>query len=95
MFHINRAEKIIRREIDDLTIDRICFRRAEIENSIKWFYWQGTFTKRKYNKMNSLLMNKYSEIMNEWERKLTEETERNFQAKMKMYHSQHFDNGIS
>lgn len=64
MIFDRRAERMILQQIDELTIDRIAPRKHDIENSIKWMYWSRTFSKKKHDKLLSLLTNKYTEIMN-------------------------------
>jgi len=61
---MKRAEKIIRQQIAELSMNRIPFKRAEIEQAIKFMYWQGAFRKKKFEQMNMLLLNKYNDIMN-------------------------------
>jgi hypothetical protein len=85
MFASHKAEKVIIKQINDLTFERIAFRKAEIENAIKWFYWQGTFNEHKYNALNTLLSNKYTELHNIWIAKLNADCERDYKAKMKQY----------
>lgn len=84
MIFNNRAKKMIRQQIAELTIDRIGPKKNDIENSIRWMYWSGTFTKRTQLKMLKLLENKYTEIFEEFYKKEDEIAERNFQ---KLLHS--------
>lgn len=79
MIFNNRAEKMIRQQIEELTIDRIAPKKNDIENSIKWMYWSGTFTKRKQLKMLELLENKYTRVLEEFYRKQDEIAEQNYQ----------------
>lgn len=85
MFASHKAEKAIIEQINELTFDRIAFRKLEIENAIKWFHWQGTFNKRTYDRLNTLLSNKYAELHDIWIEKLTADCERDYKAKMRQY----------
>ena len=75
-----RAEKIIRMQIDQMTIHRLIFKRNEIERTIEWMYMAGTFSRRKADKMIELLMHKYEEIEKEDLRKLNETMDREYQS---------------
>ncbi len=85
MFASRKAEKIIVKQINELTFDRVPFKKTEISNAIKWFYWQGTFSEKKYCRLNSLLSNKYALLYNEWLQKLCDDCDRNYRANMKRY----------
>jgi hypothetical protein len=76
---MKRAEKMVRRQIQDLTMDRVATKKAEIEQAIKFFYWQGTFRERKYQEMKQVLNDKYTEIMNEYEQKLIQQCDADFE----------------
>lgn len=80
MLFNRRAERMIIRQIDELSMDRIAPRKHDIENSIKWMYWSGTFSKRKHDKLLLLLKNKYTEVTNNHDKKVAEAMERDYKA---------------
>lgn len=82
---MKRAEKIIRQQINDLTDYRIPFKKIEIEQAIKFFYWQGTFRRKKYIQMMNLLNIKYTEIMDEYTSKVIQAYDRDYKALLKRY----------
>lgn len=83
---MKRAEKIVRQQIDTLSIDRIATRKYELEQAITWFYWQGTFRTKKYNQMLELLNNKYTEVMNNYYDEFMRKDALDFERFKKLYH---------
>jgi hypothetical protein len=76
----SKAEKMILKQIEELSMTRIASHRHDIEQSIKFMYWQGTFSKRKADKMTAILMNKYEKVMDDHLTKVEEAMERDYQA---------------
>jgi hypothetical protein len=63
---MKRAEKMIRLQIDELSMDRIGVRKNEIEQAIKFMYWQGTISKKKQDKLSLELYNKYTYVLDKY-----------------------------
>ena len=80
---MKRAEKTIRIQINELTIDRLVFKKNEIKRTIEWMYMAGTFSKRKTDKLINILMHKYEEIQEEDLRRLNDAMEKDYQAMKK------------
>lgn len=63
---MKRAEKMIRKQIEALTLERIGPKRFKIENGIEYLYWQGALSEKKSKILNKVLTNKYTEIMDNY-----------------------------
>ena len=79
---MNRAEKMIRQMIEELSIEHIAPQRLEIQRTIKWMYWNNSLSKRKSDKLNSLLEYKYTNILDEAFKKVSDDMERSYQEIM-------------
>jgi hypothetical protein len=82
---MKRAEKIIRQQIDTLSMDSIATQKHELEQAIKWFHWQGTFRTKKFNQLNELLTIKYTEIMNKYYEDFMRKDKADFERFKKLY----------
>lgn len=85
MFASIKAEKAIIKQIEELEMYRLAFKRAEIEQMIKMFYYQGTFSEKKYQKMIDILVNRCNEIYNRWEAELVRSTDERYKLMMEKY----------
>jgi hypothetical protein len=86
---MKRAEKIIRQQIDSLSMDRIATQKHELEQAIKWFHWQGTFRTKKFNQLNELLSNKYTEVMNKYQDDFEKRDNANYERFKKLHDIQY------
>jgi hypothetical protein len=82
---MKRAERMIRQQIEALTIDRIAPRKHELEQSIKWMYWQGTFRKKKYEQLLQVLEDKNTDVMNKYDEEFDRQEEIRYQEFRKRY----------
>lgn len=82
---MKRAERMIRIKIEQMTCDRIAPQKNYIENAIEFMYLQGTFSKRKYEKMKKVLSDKYTEIMNKHDKQVSDAMDRDFELMMERY----------
>jgi hypothetical protein len=82
---MKRAEKIIRQQIDDLSMYRIGPRKQELQQAIKFMFWQGSFKKKTYELLNNLLEDKYTEIMNNYETHLVKQSDEDYERLLKHY----------
>ena len=85
LFGAVRAERVIIRQIEELTMERIAFRKSDLEKDIKYYYYQGTFSQKRYDKLMKLLQDRYNELYDVWIQKLEESYERDYQSKMIRY----------
>ena len=83
MFRKKRVIRGIENKIDDLTMDCIAPRMEVIERDIKYLYWQGFLSKKRYERMMDRINEKYNEVHEEWVKRLEETWERDFQRLIK------------
>jgi len=76
---------MIRWQIDNLTLCQIGIHKKKIEDAIEFMYWQGSLSRRKYEKMNELLSNKYAEIMNKHDEEISRKMDTEYFAMLKHY----------
>ena len=80
-----RGVKRARMMIEELTMDRVGVRKPEIENFIKFLYWNGSISARMKRKLDIELMHKYEIIHDEYTAKILEDSERAYQAHCRKY----------
>ena len=87
MFFKKRAVRMIERKIDSLTIEHYAPRKVEILQAIEWMYWQGSISKRSCDKLHSLFMHKCEAIMNNYNTKVEDAMDRDYQSLLNQYNT--------